>query len=79
MVIENHCDHFDDRSGNYEFGVLYCRAYSLMSINKVQTLRRRLPPITVSGGLFNLKQFKSPAYSVYTASGFVAWLGLYTG
>ncbi|KAF8488310.1 MFS general substrate transporter [Russula emetica] len=28
--------------------------------------------------LFNLKQFKSPAYSVYTASGFVAWLGLYT-
>ncbi|KAH9993846.1 major facilitator superfamily domain-containing protein [Russula vinacea] len=42
------------------------------------TLRRRLPPIVVSGGLFNPKQFKSPAYSVYTASGFVAWLGLYT-
>jgi hypothetical protein len=79
MVIENHRDHLDDRSGIYEFGVLYCRAYSLMSINKDQTLRRRLPPITVSGGLFNLKQFKSPAYSVYTASGFVAWLGLYTG
>lgn len=42
------------------------------------TLRRRLPPIVAAGGLFNLKQFKSPAYSVYTASGFVAWLGLYT-
>ncbi|KAH9966149.1 MFS general substrate transporter [Russula compacta] len=42
------------------------------------TLRRRLPPIVVSGGLFNLKQFKSPAYSTYTASSFVAFLGLYT-
>jgi len=42
------------------------------------TLRRRMPPTVVSGGLFNLKQFKSPAYSIYTASGFVAWLGLYT-
>lgn len=50
-----------------------------MSIDKVQTLRRRMPPIVVSGGLFNLKQFKSPAYSIYTASGLVAWLGLYTG
>lgn len=42
------------------------------------TLRRRLPPIVVAGGLFNLKQFKSPAYSVYTASVFIAGLGLYT-
>ncbi|KAH9955222.1 MFS general substrate transporter [Russula dissimulans] len=42
------------------------------------TIRRRLPPVVVSGGLFNPKQFKSPAYSVYTAAGFVAWLGLYT-
>ena len=50
-----------------------------MSIDKVQTLRRRMPPIIVSGGLFNITQFKSPAYSIYTASGFVAWLGLYTG
>ncbi|KAH9981764.1 MFS general substrate transporter [Russula compacta] len=40
------------------------------------TLRRRLPPIVVSGGLFNLKQFKSPAYSTYTASSFVAFLVL---
>jgi hypothetical protein len=57
----------------------YRRTFPLMSINKMQTLRRRLPPIVVSGGLFNPKQFKSPAYSVYTAAGFVAWLGLYTG
>jgi len=49
------------------------------AINRKQTMRRRLPPVTVSGGLFNLQQFKSPAYSVYTASGFVAFLGLYTG
>ena len=50
-----------------------------MFINILQTLRRRLPPIVAAGGLFNPKQFKSPAFSVYTASGFVAWLGLYTG
>ncbi|KAF8488305.1 hypothetical protein F5888DRAFT_1910854 [Russula emetica] len=42
------------------------------------TLRRRLPPIVVAGGLFNPEQFKSPAYSVYTASVFVAGFGLYT-
>jgi hypothetical protein len=42
-------------------------------------MRRRLPPVFASGGLFNLQQFKSRAYSVYTASGFVAFLGLYTG
>ena len=51
----------------------------LFRINKIQTLIRRLPPTVASGGLFNPKQFKSPAYSVYCASGFVAWLGLYTG
>ncbi|KAI0306291.1 MFS general substrate transporter [Multifurca ochricompacta] len=44
----------------------------------ILTLERRLPPVVASGGLFNLKQFRSPAYSVYTAAGFVAFLGLYT-
>jgi len=42
------------------------------------TIRRRLSPVVVSGGLFNLQQFKSPAYSIYCSSGFVAFLGLYT-
>ncbi|KAI9511091.1 MFS general substrate transporter [Russula earlei] len=42
------------------------------------TMRRRLPPVVISGGLFNPKQFKSPAYSVYTAACFAAFLGLYT-
>ncbi|KAI9464986.1 MFS general substrate transporter [Lactarius psammicola] len=42
------------------------------------TIRRRLPPTTLSGGLFNLKQFRSPAYTVYTASGVVIFLGLST-
>ncbi|KAJ7696439.1 MFS general substrate transporter [Mycena rosella] len=41
-------------------------------------LARRLPPKDVKGGLFNLKAFKEPAYAVYCASGFVAFLGLYT-
>ena len=81
MVNEDYRIHIDVCSGNYEFGTQYRhgRTYSLMWINKIQTLRRRLPPIVAAGGIFNPKQFKSPAYSVYTASGFAAWLGLYTG
>lgn len=42
-------------------------------------LARRLPPKRVSGGLFNLKDFKSAAFSAYCASSLVAFLGLYTG
>jgi len=40
--------------------------------------RRRLPPIHVSGGLFNWKAFKYPPFSIYTASSFISFLGLYT-
>ena len=42
-------------------------------------LDRRLPPKNVSGGLFNLRAFKSAPFSIYCLSGFVAFLGLYTG
>ncbi|KAI0263904.1 MFS general substrate transporter [Gloeopeniophorella convolvens] len=42
------------------------------------TLKRRLPPKLVPGGLLNLKQFKDPAYTVYCLSGFTTFLGLYT-
>ncbi|KAJ6559229.1 major facilitator superfamily domain-containing protein [Mycena vulgaris] len=42
------------------------------------TLKRRLPPKKVKGGLFNLKAFKSAPFSVYCLSGFVSFLGLYT-
>lgn len=42
------------------------------------TIRRRLPPTTLSGGLFDPKQFRSPAYTVYTAFGVVTFLGLFT-
>ncbi|KAF8800529.1 MFS general substrate transporter [Phlegmacium glaucopus] len=41
-------------------------------------LKRRLPPRRVAGGLFNLRAFKSAAYSVYCASAFVNFLGIYT-
>lgn len=44
----------------------------------ILTLQRRLPPTIVSGGLFNTKQFKSPAYTIYTASGFVIYIGFVT-
>ncbi|KAJ7580755.1 major facilitator superfamily domain-containing protein [Mycena floridula] len=42
------------------------------------TLRRRLPPKNVAGGLFNLKAFKSAPFSFYAAASFTAFLGLYT-
>ena len=35
--------------------------------------------MNVSGGLLNLRAFKSLPYTLYTASGFIAFLGLYTG
>lgn len=44
-----------------------------------QLLKRRLPPRKVAGGLLNLVAFKSAPYSVYCASAFVTFLGIYTG
>lgn len=46
---------------------------------RVQTLRRRLPPIYVKGGLVDWKSFKVPAFNFYTIGGMIAFLGLYTG
>jgi len=80
MDDENHRVHFAFRAGNYEFGMQFpSHICPPTVINRKQTMRRRLPPVFVSGGLFNLQQFKSRAYSVYTVSGFVTFLGLYTG
>lgn len=45
----------------------------------LQLVRRRLPPVKVQGGMFNPSVFKSPAFCMYTASSFVAFLGLFTG
>jgi len=42
------------------------------------TIRRRLPPTSLSGGLFDLKEFRSPAFTVYTAAGIFILLGLNT-
>ncbi|KAF9001736.1 major facilitator superfamily domain-containing protein [Cyathus striatus] len=42
------------------------------------TLARRLPPQNVPGGIFNLKMFKMPAFSIYCVANFVAFLGIYT-
>ncbi|KAL4256971.1 Proton-linked Monocarboxylate Transporter [Pleurotus pulmonarius] len=41
-------------------------------------LQRRIPPKKVSGGLFNIRAFKSIPYTMYTLSCIVAFLGLYT-
>ncbi|TDL27329.1 MFS general substrate transporter [Rickenella mellea] len=42
------------------------------------TVARRLPPVNASGGMLNLKAFRSTKFSVYTSTGFFAFLGLYT-
>jgi hypothetical protein len=81
MGDESHRVDSDVRVSDYKPGMQWrshiCATKAQYDI--IQTLKRRLPPVSVSGGLFNLKQFKSPAYSVYTAAAFVAFLGLYTG
>ncbi|PBL02118.1 MFS general substrate transporter [Armillaria gallica] len=42
------------------------------------TMKRRLPPGNASGGILNLKAFKSTPYTIWCLSGFIAMLGLYT-
>ncbi|KIM89623.1 hypothetical protein PILCRDRAFT_191632 [Piloderma croceum F 1598] len=42
------------------------------------TVARRIPPIRVPGGLWNLAAFSSRPYTIYCCSGFVTFLGLYT-
>jgi MCP family monocarboxylic acid transporter-like MFS transporter 10 len=42
------------------------------------TLKRRLPPKNVPGGLLNLSAFKSAPYTVYCLSAFTTFLGIYT-
>ncbi|KAG8950796.1 hypothetical protein FRC03_012740 [Tulasnella sp. 419] len=41
-------------------------------------MRRRLPPVHVSGGLFNLRAFHFAPYTIYVGASCVAYLGLYT-
>lgn len=41
-------------------------------------LKRRLPPVNVRGGLFNLKAFRNTAYTIFCIAGILAFLGLYT-
>lgn len=44
-----------------------------------QLLRSRLPPRKVSGGLLNLGAFRHMPYTLYSASAFFTFLGLFTG
>lgn len=41
-------------------------------------IKRRLPPVDIRGGLFNLKEFRNKAFTVYCISGFIILLGLDT-
>ncbi|KAF8322343.1 major facilitator superfamily domain-containing protein, partial [Cantharellus anzutake] len=41
-------------------------------------LRRRLPPVNVKGGLFNLPAFKSPHFTLYYLSSTIGFLGMFT-
>ncbi|KAG2154112.1 MFS general substrate transporter [Suillus clintonianus] len=41
-------------------------------------LKRRLPPVNVRGGLFNLNVFRNTAYTIFCFAGILSFLGLYT-
>jgi len=81
MDNESHRVNPDHCHGSHELGMYITShiVYMRIHIDGSQTIRRRLPPTTLSGGLFDAKQFRSPAYTVYTAFGVVAFLGLFTG
>ena len=55
----------------------FIQIFTLTLVNL--TLRRRLPPRKVTGGLFNWAAFKSAPFTIYCASTFVNFLGIYTG
>ncbi|KAF9448292.1 MFS general substrate transporter [Macrolepiota fuliginosa MF-IS2] len=42
------------------------------------TMRPRLPPVNVKGGLLNPAAFKDPPYTLYCISSFITFLGIYT-
>ncbi|KAH0591409.1 hypothetical protein H2248_001487 [Termitomyces sp. 'cryptogamus'] len=42
------------------------------------TLKRRLPPVNVAGGLLNLQAFKYAPFTAYCSSAFFSFLGIYT-
>ncbi|KAJ3561118.1 hypothetical protein NP233_g10394 [Leucocoprinus birnbaumii] len=44
----------------------------------ILTLKRRLPPVNIKGGLFNWAVFRDAHYTVYTLSTFMFFMGLYT-
>ncbi|KAI5985639.1 MFS general substrate transporter [Pisolithus albus] len=56
------------------FGFMTLVALGIASL----TIDRRLPPVNVRGGLFNLSAFRNPAYTIYCISGVACFLGLYT-
>lgn len=45
----------------------------------VQFMRRRLPPVNISGGIFNFKAFKYPPFSIYLIGTSLCFLGIFTG
>ena len=81
MDDENYRLYPDVCHGCYELGMYTVPhiAYIRIRIDDLQTIRRRSPPTTHSGGLFDAKQFRSPAYTLYTVFGIFAFLGLFTG
>ncbi|KXN82264.1 Riboflavin transporter MCH5 [Leucoagaricus sp. SymC.cos] len=48
----------------------------LISLRK--TLKRRLPPVNIKGGLFNFAVFKDLPYTLYCFASFMIFLGIYT-
>ncbi|KAL7414241.1 MFS general substrate transporter [Mrakia frigida] len=52
--------------------IAYCVGFACL------TLRPRLKPVKVEGGLFNFAAFKRPAFSLYVVGCFLVMAGLYT-
>lgn len=72
--------HFDGYPGDGQRSKLLAPGdASFFDVFFLKLLKRRLPPVNVHGGLFNLKAFRNKAFTIYCISGIMILLGFYTG
>ena len=67
----------DDISFPWTMRILGFILLGLLTVANL-TMRRRLPPKNIAGGILNIKSFRSPAFTVYCLAVFVGFLGIYS-
>jgi hypothetical protein len=77
---ENPWVHFSLYCHCMQFGMFFVDCINRVNYSgEEQTMKTRLPPVNVKGGLFNFAVFKNIPYTLFCLSVFIAFLGMYTG